>query len=148
MNQDAEFLKQAIENSKRSMDAGNFPAGGVVVKNGEILASEVSSPFPNLFHADSKAVSKAFEKTGPLNGATLYAGLESCLMCTGAAYWSGIRRIIYAIPKSKVPGNYYETPENTIDLISTFNEKMELIHLSEFEDEALEVIKAWERNNL
>ncbi|HVF69416.1 MAG TPA: deaminase [Xanthomonadales bacterium] len=148
MNRDSEFIKLAIENSGRSMEEGNFPAGGVVVKNGEILSSEVSSPFPNLFHADSKAISKAFEKVGPLTGATLYAGLESCLMCTGAAYWAGIRRIVYAIPKSKVSGNYYETPENTRDLITTFNEKIELIHLPEFKDEALAIIRNWEQKFL
>ncbi len=148
MGKDTEYLKLAIENSKRSMDEGNFPAGGVIVKNGDILSSEVSSPFPSLFHADSKAVSKAFKKIGSLNGATLFAGLESCLMCTGAAYWAGIRRIVFAIPKSKVSGDYYETPENTRDLIKAFNEQIELVHLSEFEDEALEIIRAWERKYL
>ena len=100
---DIEFLKMALENSKRSMAEGNFPAGAVVVKDNEVLSSEVSSPYPGLFHADSKAVQSAFEKHGVLTGATLYIGLESCLMCTGVAYWGGIRRVVFAIPKSKIP---------------------------------------------
>jgi len=141
---DVKYLKLAIENSKKSMEEGNFPAGAVVVKEGKVLSSEVSVPYPGLFHADSKAVSKAFKKQGVLTGATLYIGLESCLMCMGIAYWAGIRRIVYAVPKSKVSGDYYETNEDTRELFNTFNEKVELVHIKELEKEALDVIKNWE----
>lgn len=142
---DKKYLKLAIENSKKSMREGNFPAGAVVVKGGKILSSEVSVPYPGLFHADSKAVSRAFKKQGVLTGATLYIGLESCLMCMGVAYWAGIRRIVYAVPKSGVSGSYYETPEDTHELFNTFNEKIELVHIEELEKEALEVIRDWEK---
>lgn len=145
---DIKYLKLAIENSRRSFKEGRFPAGGIVVKNGETLASEVSVPYPGLFHADSNAITKAFNKVGSLKGATLYIGLESCLMCMGVAYWAGIRRIVYAIPKSKVSGNYYETHEDTKILIDSFNEQIERIHISELENEALEVVREWERKYL
>ncbi len=141
---DKDYLKQAIENSKQSFEQGNFPAGAIVVRHDKVLSSAVSSSYPGLFHADSKAISSAFEKEGVLTDATLYIGLESCLMCTGVAYWSGIRRIVYAIPKSKVSGLYYETPEDTKKLISMFNEPLELVHLSDLEEEALEVVREWE----
>ena len=147
MEQDAVYLRQAIENSRRSMEEGNFPAGAVVVKNKTILSSEISSPFPNLFHADSKAVTKAFEQNGPLTGATLYIGLESCLMCIGVAYWSGIRRIVYAVPKSLVSGSYYETAEDTSVLMTKFNEPIERIHISELQQDALDIIKEWEKQH-
>jgi len=141
---DKDYLKLAIENSKKSMAEGNFPAGAIVVKDGKVISSAVSSPYPGLFHADSKAVTEAFNKLGPLKGATLYIGLESCLMCAGVAYWAGIRRIVYAVSKSKVSGNYYETPEDTRPLFDKFNEKIELVHLKELEDEALAIIRQWE----
>jgi tRNA(adenine34) deaminase len=144
---DIEFLRQAIENSKQSMQEGNFPAGAIVVKNDEVLSSGVSSPYPGLFHADSKAVTKAFEKYGILKDATLYIGLESCLMCTSVAYWSGIRRIVYAVSKSKVNSDYYETHEDTKELVAKFNEPIEFIHIPEVENEALEVIKQWEKEH-
>jgi tRNA(Arg) A34 adenosine deaminase TadA len=147
-DEDIKYLKLAIENSRRSFKEGRFPAGGIVVKNGEILASEVSVPYPGLFHPDSNAITKAFNKIGPLKGATLYIGLESCLMCIGVAYWSGIRRIVYAIPKSKVSGDYYETPEDTEKFIDTFNEQIERIHIAELENEALEIVRAWEQKYL
>lgn len=141
---DVQYLKKAIENSRKSFAEGNFPAGAIVVLKDEIIASEVSSAYPGLFHADSKAATTAFNKCGVLKGATLYIGIESCLMCTGVAYWSGIRRIVYAIPKSKVSGSYYETPEDTSKLISKFNENIEMVHLPELEEEALKVVREWE----
>lgn len=102
-NDHLQFLKQAITNSQKSMEEGNFPAGAVVVKNGEIISSAISVPYPGLFHADSRAVTDAFNKIGSLHGATLYIGIESCLMCIGIAYWAGIRKIIYAVPKINYP---------------------------------------------
>ncbi len=142
--EDIKYLKLAIENSKKSYLEGNFPAGAIVVKDDTILASEVSSPYPGLFHADSKSVTSAFEKEGPLNDATLYVGLEPCLMCIGVAYWSGIRRVVYAISKSKVSSDYYESPTKIKPLLELFNEKINLYQIKSLEDEALQIIRDWE----
>lgn len=144
---DKEYLGMAIKNSKKSMQEGNFPAGALVVKDGIIISSTVSSSYPSLFHADSKAVTEAFNNIGLLTGATLYIGLESCLMCTGVAYWSGLRRIVYAVPKAKVSEDYYEIPSDTRDLVKKFNEPIEFIHISELEEEAIMVVRQWEKNN-
>lgn len=147
-DQDIKYLKLAIENSKRSFEAGHFPAGAIVAKDDLVLASEVNPPEPKLFHADSNALTKTFNEIGNLKGATLYIGLESCLMCTGVAYWSGVRRIVYAIPKSKVSGAYYETHDSTNNLVNNFNEKIERIHVVELESEALEIVRTWEKKYL
>lgn len=145
---DIKFLKIAIENSRKSMQDGNFPAGGVVAKDGEILSSTTSSPHPSLLHPDSKAVIEAFNKSGgDLKGATLYIGLESCMMCTGVTFWGGIRRVVYACSKVKVNPNYYETPQDLKPFINNFNEKIDFIHAKEFEEEALQVVKEWEESN-
>jgi tRNA(Arg) A34 adenosine deaminase TadA len=139
-----DFLKRAIEKSKESAAAGNFPAGAVVVKGGEVLAEAVSSPYPGLYHADGAAIGQAYSKHGPLTGASLYVGLEPCLMCTSIAYWAGIRDIYFAVPKSKVSRDYYETHADTSTLPKSFNEPMNLHHVAELEEEALAVIKEWE----
>ncbi len=68
-------------------------------------------------------------------------------MGTGVADWAGIRRIVYADPKSKVSGDYYETHLDTQDLIKKFNEPIETIHLEKLEAEALKVIREWEKKN-
>lgn len=145
---DIKYLRMAITNSQKSFEEGRFPAGAIVVKDDKIIASEVSVPYPGLFHADSNALTKAFNEVGNLKGATLYIGLESCLMCTGVAYWSGLRRIVYAIPKFKVSGDYYETHASTQKLVDGFNDKIERVHISELEDEAMQTIKAWEKKYL
>ena len=147
-DKDLKYLRIAIANSQKSFEEGRFPAGAIVVKDDKVIASEVSVPYPGLFHADSNALTKAFNEVGNLNGATLYIGLESCLMCTGVAYWSGLRRIVYAIPKSKVSGDYYETPARTQELIDGFNEQIERVHIPELEEEALQIVKAWEKKYL
>ena len=82
-----------------------------MVLNDEIFALEVSNRYPGLFHAASKAAISVFNNRGPLTSATLYISLQSCLMCAGVAYWSGLRRIIYAVSKSIVNGDYYEAYE-------------------------------------
>lgn len=141
---DIEFLRQAIHLSRQSFEQGNFPAGAVVVKDGQVLATAISSPYPGLLHADSKAVTAAFEKYGVLTGAELYVGLENCLMCTGVAYWAGIRDVYFAVPKSKVSGDYYETASDLSHLPATFNEPVRLHHVPELEAEALAVVREWE----
>lgn len=145
---DIKFLKMAIANSQRSFEEGRFPAGAVVVKDNKVISSTFNSPTPTPLHPDSLALLNAFSQVGSLKGATLYIGLESCLMCTGIAYWSGLRRIVYTIPKSKVSGDYYETHAPTQELIDSFNNQIERIHISELEKEALQVIKEWENKYL
>ena len=139
-----EFMRKAIEKSKQSAEKGNFPAGAVVVKDGAVIAEAMSSPFPSLFHADSKAMSAAFEKMGALTDATVYVGLEPCLMCISVAYWAGVREIYYVVPKSKVSSDYYETPHDTSTVVAGFNEPVTMHHIGELEEEALAVIREWE----
>lgn len=141
---DIDYLKLAIDNSRKSFEEGNFPAGAVVVLDDKVVASQVSSPYPGLLHADSKAVQEAFGKFGVLKGAVLYCSMQSCLMCTSVAYWSGIRRIVFAVRKSQVNPEYYETGENTDAVIDSYHEKVERTHIPELEEEALTVVREWE----
>lgn len=143
--EDITYLKLAIEKSRQSLAEGNFPAGAVVVSDGTILASAVSSTPPYILHADSQAVITAFRALGTLPNATLYVGLEPCLMCTSVAYWAGVRRIVYAVPKTRVSGKYYETGESTSGLVDRFHEPVIRIHIPELEQEAISIIRDWER---
>ncbi len=145
--EDLKFLRLAIECSRQSLTKGNFAAGAVVVRDGVVLATNIDSKSPAL-HEDSKAIADAYEKYGVLTGATLYIGLESCLMCTCVGYWSGIRRVVYAIRKSKISQSYYEIPGDTNPVINSFAEKIERIHIPELEDEALSIVHEWEEKFL
>jgi hypothetical protein len=54
---------------------------------------------------------------------------------------------MYAISKSEVSGDYYETPLSTDDLYTSFNEKIAFVHVKELEEEALDVVREWEKEN-
>ena len=110
---DNEYLKLAIDYSRQSLDEGNFPAGAVVVRNHKIVSHAKNTCYPNLFHPDSKATIEAFEKLGLLPNSTLYISLQSCLMCSTIAYQAGIRRIVFAVPISKVTNDYYLTEDDS-----------------------------------
>ncbi|MBD3362712.1 hypothetical protein GF362_03265 [Candidatus Dojkabacteria bacterium] len=142
------FIKKAIKLSNVSQKQGRFPAGALVVLNNDILAEEISSPYPDHRHADSKAIDNSFEKiNGKLTDAVLYSSMIPCLMCISRAYWAGIRKIVYACSQLKVNLEYFETHRSIQAIVDNFDQEIELIHLSEFEKEALEIIKEWEENS-
>ncbi|MFH0749444.1 MAG: deaminase [Candidatus Gottesmanbacteria bacterium] len=39
---DKDYLKLAVEQAKKSVDEGGFPAGAIVVKDGKVIAEGVS----------------------------------------------------------------------------------------------------------
>lgn len=141
---DSHFLVLAIENSRISAREGNFPAGAIVVLNDQVVSSKISAPYPGLMHADAQALISAYEARGRLYGATLFVGLQPCLMCTCIAYWAGVRRIVYAVPRDSVSSKYYESDVDSSEFMNHFHEKVEMVHLLEFQAEATEVIRTWE----
>lgn len=147
---DVDYLKLAIEMSKRSHKNGAFPAGAVIVKDNKILSKTTSATFPKInFHAGSKAIDQVIsDKNEQLSDYILYASMEPCLMCLSRAYWAGIRRIVYAIKKESVPYELcYESNHNHYSLLERFNEKMNLIHIKDLELSAMKNVNDWLKNN-
>ncbi|MFA4998703.1 MAG: deaminase [Candidatus Paceibacterota bacterium] len=141
---DEKFLKLAIEQSELSAKQGRFPAGALIVLSDEVIASETSDSSPGYQHAECKATDKAFQKIGKLTNATLYASMEPCLMCLTRAYWSGIRRIVYAIGRNNLNQQYYEGLQNNQKIVENLNEFIEYLQIPELENEALKVVRVWE----
>ena len=145
-NQDVEFLKMAIEMSHQSYDEGAFPAGAVIVKDGKVISKTTSATFPKInYHAESKSIDIAINDLNEqLTDCTLYASMEPCLMCLSRAYWAGIRKIVFAVKKENVPySSCYESNLNHFDLMEKFNEKIQLVHIEELQDEAMKDVKVW-----
>ena len=67
-------------------------------------------------HAETSSIRKACKKlkTTDLDGATLYASLEPCLMCFCVSNWSNISRIVFGCRKSEdmVQKLFYESTNN------------------------------------
>ena len=101
------FLRRSIELAESTMKEGNNPFGAVLVKDGEILledANRILTDCDCTSHAEINLVRQACAKFDDdlLSQTTLYASSEPCIMCTGAIYWSGIPRIVYACSSTKI----------------------------------------------
>jgi len=145
-NQDVEFLKLAIGMSHQSYEEGAFPAGAVIVKDGKVISKTTSATFPKInYHPESKSIDIAInELNEQLTDCTLYASMEPCLMCLSRSYWAGIRKIVFAVKKENVPySSCYESNLNHFDLMEKFNEKIQLVHIEELQDEAMKDVKVW-----
>ncbi len=148
---DKDYLKLAIKQAKKSVDQGGFPAGAVVVKNGKVISEGVSLGFKlndPTSHAETASIREACRQlqTTNLDGATLYASLQPCLMCFSVANWAGITRIVYGCQKSDemISKNYYEGKTDINEVNKQNNRQIELSYIPDFEDEMLKLVKKWE----
>lgn len=112
---DKDFLKLAVEQGKKSITEGGFPAGAVIVKDGKVIAEGISLGYKlhdPTEHAETSVIKKACKASGSvdLTGATLYESLEACNMCFSVCNWANINRVVYACRKTPemVKKYYYE----------------------------------------
>ncbi|MBI3952534.1 MAG: nucleoside deaminase [Candidatus Doudnabacteria bacterium] len=102
MTEDEHFMMVALEEAKKGMGPKRF--GAVVVCNGKVMAKACSTTYEDndgTQHAEIKAISKACRalKSRHLPDCVLYSTAEPCMMCTGAALWEKIRRIVYGMSR-------------------------------------------------
>jgi tRNA(Arg) A34 adenosine deaminase TadA len=112
---DEGWLRRAIELSMQSREAGKHPFGALVVDAHGRMLGEGINAFDSdcMGHAEMNAIRAAFAlDAAALAGATMYSSAEPCAMCAGAIYWSGIGRVVYALPEARLleitgahPGN-------------------------------------------
>lgn len=147
---DKDYLKLAVEQAKKSVAEGGFPAGAIVVKDGKIVAEGVSlgrmlnDPTE---HAEISAIRRACKNIKSyLDGATLYGSLECCNMCFSVANWAGISKVVYGCRKTSemVNKQYYEGKTENKTLNDSNNRKIEIVFISDFEQECLDLVKEWE----
>jgi tRNA(adenine34) deaminase len=98
---DAErFMRTALAEAGRGLEAGEVPVGAVVVVDGEIVGRAHNEPIALIdptAHAEILALRAAAQKIGNyrLPDATLYATLEPCAMCCGAIIQARLARLVY-----------------------------------------------------
>ena len=150
-NVDKKFLRVAVNQAKNSVKLGGFPAGGIVVKDNKIISRGVSLGYilhDPTSHAETSCVRTACKKLNDVNleGATLYASLEPCLMCFQVSNWAGVSRIVYGCKKTKemVDKNYYEGTNDVRKINKKNNRQIEMKYIPDFEEEMLDLIKKWE----
>jgi len=106
MHDDEHWMGLALEEAARAAQAGEVPVGAVVVLDGRLLGSGHNAPIKDCdptAHAEIVALRAAAREAGNyrLIGATLYATIEPCAMCCGAAIHTRIARLVYGADDAK-----------------------------------------------
>jgi tRNA(adenine34) deaminase len=106
MHDDEHWMGLALEEAARAAQAGEVPVGAVVVLDGRLLGSGHNAPIKDCdptAHAEMVALRAAAREAGNyrLTGATLYATIEPCAMCCGAAIHARIARLVYGADDAK-----------------------------------------------
>jgi len=99
--EDEDFLRRALELATEARASGNHPFGALLVgADGTVLAEARNSVVTGrdaTGHAETNLVRLAGQVDADLSICTLYTSTEPCAMCSGAIYWSGIGRVVFAL---------------------------------------------------
>jgi tRNA(Arg) A34 adenosine deaminase TadA len=107
---DEGHLMKAIELARRSREKGNHPFGSLLVDtSGDVVLeaeNTVVTSHDLTAHAELNLVRTACVQfdVEVLQESTLYTSTEPCAMCSGAIYWSGIGRVVYALGSEQLIG--------------------------------------------
>lgn len=147
--EDKKFIQKAIELSQESVAMDAYPVGAVVVKDGTIVAQGLSNGKQlndPTSHAEIAAIRAAGQVLGKrnLDDVVLYSSLEPCVMCYAASFWAYIPRVVFACGRDRVAKDHYEGDHNIFDLNEKGRRQIDIVHFSDMEPHALEVIKEWE----
>ena len=97
------FVREAIALAKASKEKGNHPFGAILVVDDEVVCraeNTVVTERDCTGHAETNLMRKASKLTKEqLSKAWLVTSTEPCVMCTGATYWAGVRKIAYSFPE-------------------------------------------------
>jgi len=118
------FLRRAIVLAREARAAGRHPFGSLIVdaRGAVVVESRNNAVRPAgdpTQHAELLACAAAANlmSEAELAQCTLYTSTEPCAMCAGAIYWTGIGRVVYALPEKglfRYTGSHDENP--TLDL--------------------------------
>lgn len=112
-------MRAALEQARLALAEGEVPVGAAVVFEGEVVAlahnARERTGDPTA-HAEMLALQRAAKRLGRrrLTGCTLYATLEPCPMCAGAAAMAGVSGVVFGAydPQAGCAGSVYALPED------------------------------------
>jgi len=100
MNHDMEFMKMALEEAKKGLQAGGIPIGSVLVIDNKVVGrghnQRIQKESP-ILHGETDAINNAGRlPASQYRGATIYTTLSPCPMCTGTILLYEIPRVVMA----------------------------------------------------
>ncbi|MBQ9641618.1 MAG: nucleoside deaminase [Bacteroidaceae bacterium] len=143
MNDDERYMRLALDEARKALEADEVPIGAVVVAQGRVIGrghNLTETLHDVTAHAEMQAITAAEEYLGGkyLTDCTLYVTVEPCVMCAGAIGWSQLPRIVFGAsdpkrgyqtyaprafhPKAKVTGGVLE--EECGQLVRDFFRKL------------------------
>jgi tRNA(Arg) A34 adenosine deaminase TadA len=103
---DEELLRHAFVLAHRARANGNPPFGAILVDAGGLVVLEAENTSASARdctgHAETNLLREASRRFGDLGVYTMYASGEPCCMCTGAAFWGGLGRIVFGLSAARL----------------------------------------------
>ena len=145
------FMEIAIEEAKKGEAEGNVPVGGVLVKEGEIIArgyNAATSTLDVTSHSETMVLREATKTLGELDllGCTLYTTMEPCPMCTGAIMVSRVSALVLGgrITEASGSGMFGEYKVEKMLEMAQWLGKIELV-TGILQDECQEIRTEWRK---
>ncbi len=148
MTREENFMQQAIDLSKKGIEANEGgPFGCIIVKGDNIVGrgnNKVTSSNDPTAHAEVVAIRDACKNlnTFQLNDCEVYTSCEPCPMCMGAIYWARPKVVYYANSRTDAANIGFDDSmiyeELTCDHASR---KIPIVPLGR--EAALQVFEAW-----
>lgn len=100
------FMREALEEARKALQAGEVPIGAILVLNGEIIGRGSNQPISSrdpTAHAEIVALRAAALRLDNyrLGESTLYVTVEPCLMCVGAMVHARIGTLVFGALEPK-----------------------------------------------
>jgi tRNA(adenine34) deaminase len=99
-------MRQALEQARKALEAGEVPVGAVVVLEGKVAGAGFNQPISAsdpTAHAEILALRAAAARVGNyrLTGSTMYVTIEPCLMCVGAMVHARVGTVVFGATEPK-----------------------------------------------
>lgn len=99
-DKDAQFMRAALDQARKSGERGEVPIGAVLVVGDQIIASAGNRTITDCdptAHAEMVVLREAAKSIGNYRmvAATLYVTIEPCIMCAGAMIQARIAGLVY-----------------------------------------------------
>ncbi|MDB5805158.1 MAG: cytosine/adenosine deaminase [Betaproteobacteria bacterium] len=105
---DARYMRMAIDASHEALHEGNMPYGAVMVSaDGELVHVSRNNQVTSgdcTGHAETVLIREVCAAHGAdkLAGATVYASGEPCAMCAGAIFWAKVARVVFGASNESI----------------------------------------------
>ncbi len=119
--QDIEFLRITFDIANQAREKGNHPFGALLVdETGRVILEAENTVVTSqdcTGHAETNLVRIASKKYDSdfLAKCTLYASTEPCPMCSGAIFWSNIRRVVFGLSGENLYNMVSEESEEVLE---------------------------------